>query len=180
MPNPVEVAFGNTRVHVDEDTHSLYSIDAQHAQIHNGNVYTSCRIFESVADNGNADMLLITPADKTVFFSGYVEAAGDSYVYLYEAPTKSNNGTALSRINLNRQSANTAGTTAFYTPTVSDAGTEIRCKFLTGGSGGRAVGSSNQTYQEYIFNTSTAYLVRVTNKSGQARTISISSTWVEL
>lgn len=180
MPSPVEVSHGDVRVHVDDDTHSLYTIDAQHAQIHLGNVYSVSHIFATVADNGNADVTLTTPATGTIYMVGNVNAGGDAYIYIYEEPTTSANGTGLTPVNHNRRSSNTSDCAAYYGPTVTGTGTELRQKYAPGGSGNKTVGASEPTYQEYILAASTRYLVRVTNHAGQAKDISISLTWVEL
>jgi len=166
--------------YLDNVHNASSSLDVVHAQIHKGNVYTAGYLFTAVASAATATFLSSVHAATYRHRIISVAALGNSLVQFYEGTTTSSDGTALTIFNRNRNSANTSGTTLFYTPSVTADGTELPPDYIFGGSKSKAGGGEGGFDSEYVLKPSTKYLVRITNQSGAAENIIISPTWYEI
>jgi len=166
--------------YLDNIHNASSSIDVIHAQIHKGNVYTAGHLFVSVASAAIATFLISVPAATYPHMIISVAALGNSLVQFYEGTTTSSDGTAVTIFNRNRNSANTSGTTLFYTPSVTADGTELAPDYIFGGSKSKAGGGEGGFDSEYVLKPSTKYLVKITNQSGAVENIIISPTWYEI
>lgn len=155
---------------------AILSIPVEHHEIHCGDSYTA----HHVADLGNGasiDYLIITPdwgdpvdgddpmgnqTVKVAHFIGEISGESETTVYFYEAPTITNNGTALSVNNRNRNSANVDYLSIYQGATISAVGTELEHNVF--GSGKLVGGGLNRT-DEWILKNNTAYLMRVINNT---------------
>ena len=164
---------------IDKISQGAYIISDLHYRTHQGKVFETCNIFAGVADDANADILIKVGANKELHFVVAAASGGDSYFYLYETPTTSANGTSLAIINRDRDSAITSDATAFHTPTVSDVGTKLNCELVPGGTKNQAAGGITGTFAEWNLKVNTNYLIRLTNKAGVAKDISITPLWYE-
>jgi len=108
---------------------------------------------------------------------------GKIKIQLYEAPTKSADGTAITGLSLNRETIGTPTTTMFHTPTTSANGTLLATKKIgeaaTGGFFGAAASGGNETGGYWMLKPSTSYLVIITNQSGEAADICVNYEWHE-
>lgn len=158
------------------DPYNPVHIDFPHKKVHEGNFYTLSHIFSTVANNSSAEIIMqlgSTYQNHSVFDAS---AGGDAEFYIFESPTLNSSGSSLSAINNNRASANTADASYFYTPNVSDAGTQLYGTFIAGGGffgAGGSDGGPVRAGTEMILKTDTTYLIRVVNTSGGAQDISI-------
>jgi len=175
----VIVTDGTNNIAVDSIDSSIGTITSAHIKVHQGNFYNISKLFENVADDSNAEILLKVGSNKKLHFTTIVTVGGTSHVYLYESPTVSDNGTQLAIYNMNRSSSNTSDATAYYSPTVASAGTELSSVLAEGGTGPKAIGSQARNDGEWILEKSTDYLIRVTNKSGAVNDISIEIAFYE-
>lgn len=150
-------------------------ISYEHSKVHQGKFYTANYYLAGVANGSSIEILVQTPSDKTVH--NYIKAAsgGDSLFYTFEDATFSAEGTAITPINNNRSSANTADATITHTPTLTADGTQLgNPEFIPGGHGGVSVGSSEGIGKEqFVLNSNTVYLLRLTNIAGSAQALSI-------
>ena len=164
----------------DEISSSINVIDVLHAKIHNGQVFAFSHLFVSVANNANADILIIT-GNKDVHATMKISGGGNSHAYLYEGTTVSASGSVLDINNKNRHHAQVEEFRAFHTPTGVTVGDQLSVEFFPGGTGGGGlkVGSTSEERDEWEFSPNTYYLIRVANKSGGAVDISISGTVYE-
>lgn len=161
--------------------YGLYTapIDWEHVTVHDGGLYVIVGAWlddNRVADDANADLIIETPADKTAHSLFLMFTAGDFELRVYEGITyDSETGTAITPQNFNRTFTNTAGTTARQGATVSDTGTLIHTLAIPGGSGtgffSSVTTSSVRGNNEWVFKAGTAYLIRLTNRSGGARMV---------
>jgi hypothetical protein len=87
---------------------------------------------------------------------------GDAMGYLYEGATVSG-GTAVTAINLRRDSTRTSQSAALIQPTVSSLGTLLLEQVLIGGAGKKAGGGGSISSRIYL-KPLTTYLFRITNK----------------
>jgi hypothetical protein len=161
--------------------YGLYTapIDWEHVTVHDGALYVvSATWFDDnrVADDANADLIIDTPADKAAHILFLVFTLGDFELRLYEGITyNAETGTAITPQNFNRTFSNTAVTTARQDATVSSTGTLIHTIAIPAGTGvgffSSVTSSSIRGDNEWVFKNGTAYLLRLTNRSGGARMV---------
>lgn len=155
-------------------------ISTAHTRIHQGLGYVCGTYSAAVANNANLDML-IQVADARMHTILDVAAGGDTTITMYEGTTFSSAGSSLSAFNKARWSDNTTTTTLTAGPTITDIGTAFPTKFLPGGTRGNAQGGSDSGFsRELDFSTSTNYLIRAVNISGNSKPISIVLEWYEV
>jgi len=107
--------------------------------------------------------MVVTPNSTTrVKISATLSASGAGIMQLYEAPTVTDNGSALTIVNLNRVSASTSTATAFSDPTVTDDGTLLLTYMIPAGGVPKAVGSSVRQDTEVILKANTKYVFKFT------------------
>jgi len=172
---------GGNSISIDDGGNELLTIDYAHKEIHEGNHYSACYIFAGVANNASAELRILNGSTKYLHLLVYVNCELKTYSYIYEATTYSGNGTSLSIYNNNRSSAKVSTATVYHTPTVNVLGTEILCEMIPAGSKSTPLGGSSASRLEYILDTSTDYLIRVTSKggAGSSNDISIICEWYE-
>ncbi len=135
-------------IKMDPTTNALLSIDCEHAKIHNGYHFTT----DYTTELGNAAALnlhILTP-DSTMWahmvFRVLTEL--ESEMKIFEAPTLTNAGTALTVVSRNRNLASIANTTlAYHTPTIGDDGTLLRTKHF---GTGRTSGAESHGAHEWL------------------------------
>ena len=81
--------------------------------------------------------------------------------------------------NKNRASAKVNTATVIRDPTINNAGTLIENEFIPGGTGGNAIGGASEARAEWVFALNTLYLVRITNRAGNAQPMSLAIEWYE-
>ena len=170
---------GTTMAGVDRLLSALRVIDEIHSQIHRGLLFCAYNIFTAVANDATADILFIAPAGFNVHLRHSCDVGGDVYMQPFVGVTTSNDGTPIAVHNRNQASENVAGATFFHTPTVSNFGSAMCQQYVTGGTGGNAAGGAGLGFGEIIYPAGQKHLLRLTNKSGQARTIAINSHFYE-
>lgn len=151
-------------------------VNNEESRGHEGKLFVSDKVTESVANSATVDILLVTDGLDSHLVSA-VSAGGDVYVELFEDVVVSSNGTEIVPINVNRNSSLTSLIKTYHTPTISSTGTQLRKVYLSGGGGGNSQGVLGaglaRPNTEIVLKKNTKYLLRVTNKSGQAKTIGV-------
>jgi len=172
-PSSNEFTFG-------EITGALVTIDLVHHEVHEGEFYSvSYKTADAspLADNATLCYVITTGA-KYVHFFGLGACGGDAEVEFTEAPTITG-GTAMTPYNHQRYSTNTSTVTVVRDPTVNTAGTVLVNYLMPGGQGPRAVGGTGVDRNEWILKTSTKYMLRITNRSGNTQPASLAMNWYE-
>ena len=158
---------------------ALDIIDHLHYETHEGDVYYFSHLYESVSNNGTADMY-ISVGDIPLHATLRVNTGGTSYVNLYDGTSLSATGDDVVPQNKNRLFPNAHEFTVQADPSIDSIGTPMGTgEMLPGGSAGQKAGSSNTERDEWVLAPNTTYMLRVTNKSGGAIHISISSSSYE-
>lgn len=165
----------------DETTGAVLMIDTPHHEVHEGEMYHASHTVASLANGNNLDLLFRVGAKEahTVF---EIFAGGQVTVSLFEAPTTSANGTALTAYNMKRNSANVALSAVSHTPTVTATGSValVNGRILPGGTSPTTrVGGGIRQGIEWIFAPNTAYLLRINNSSGGAIACNAGLEWYE-
>jgi len=166
-------------VEVDATANALVTQNMVHKQIHNGIAFEADYVSESVADDETIEMLISTDASQSVHIRFQAGVGGDARIQIFENPTVTDNGTAITPVNRNRTSANTAVTSVYHTPTTSADGTILADHLAPGGGTGKSTGAIATSFEEYILKSSEDYLFRVTNISGSNNPLSISVAFYE-
>lgn len=147
-------------VRVDASTHTLQTITYEHHEIHAGSHYFICDYDLNNAASATIEFVFTTPnTTKWIHITLDFAASEGATMEVYKTPTGVSGGTALTAINNNGNSANTAGLTVVKNPTITTDGTRVT-GFLAGG--GRTSGF-NKREREVIFEQNTVYLVRITS-----------------
>ena len=104
-------------------------------------------------------------------------SVGNAMGYLYEGATTTG-GTALTDVNLNRNSLISSNAAAVLNPTVTATGTLLGSYVLIGGVKKKASGGDIST-ASLVLKPLTNYLLRLTNVSGAAQAAEMTITWYE-
>jgi hypothetical protein len=138
----------------------------EHHQVHEGETHQVCMSPVALAVNASIDFRFVvgnlTPTTQTPHLVSDVDSTGEAWVYIYETPTTTANGTQLTSYNRNRNSTNTPNMTVWQAPTVTAVGTPL-CSMIIG-SGEKAGGSGRES-TEWDLKANTVYLVRITAKN---------------
>jgi hypothetical protein len=166
----------------ERDAKFVSVTDRVHRETHEGEGFGVCHIFVDVGSDDHADILIQTGASKELHFTFATTAEGKAYAYLYE-DTEATSGAGLTPHNKLRASSETSDAAFSHTPgfaSVPVLGTLLPCGLIPGGIGGNSVGATGGSgRQEIVLKINTNYLVRVTNKAGSAKDISITCSWYE-
>jgi hypothetical protein len=101
---------------------------------------------------------------------------------MFENPTVSAEGTAITPINMNRFSSNTPTGDIKHTPTVTGTGTSFGKELIPGGTGPFSIGGidgRSVRAPEIILHSARTYLIRITNQSGGTIDISFAAGFYE-
>lgn len=154
----------------------VIAIDWDHNNVHEEKFFTTGYIAD-VAGSGAMDILIVTPDSDTKLhiYYGY-EVEGEIVFTLYEGVTASNNGTALSVVNRDRNSVKAPVGAAYHTPTITDTGVQL---FRWHSGSGKTVGGGATSGSEFIAKRNTKYLFRIANETVSLNYISIRFDWYE-
>jgi len=150
----------------------LVNILSEHHKIHEGSHYTTVD-YDNDVDIATPKYWHIKTPDTAVVphFVWRVKASLNGLVELFEAPTTSANGTALTSRNNDRNSSNTATTLFYYDPTVTGDGTRIDVDVI-GSDGANPVGADGGDMSrdmEWLLKRNTAYLIKFTAGTDNCR-----------
>ncbi len=159
----------------DDVVGGLVTIPSEHKRVHDGWTFFVDRFLDEGAelgDDASMDLWVSVPAGVVPHMTWGFWSGGLAQSYVYENPTVSAEGTAVTRENRNRNSVNAAATIVKHTPTVSNAGTRLHGGTWHGsadipGPEGPGDGGSRAA-QELELKSGNTYLFRIT-----ARTASI-------
>lgn len=171
--------FGHTggSAPIDNSSKAVKIITHGHHEIHEGNNYSVCDAVTLANINDTRDILIVTPNSSVEAHLVFeVRASKETNVVLYEGTTTSADGTGLTEVNRNRNSAKTATVVVTHTPTVDTTGNQLCIRHF--GSGQKSGGESRDV-NEWILKTNTKYLLRTTTEAA-ANDISTDLNWYEV
>lgn len=156
-------------------------IGVLHQYTHEGKVFTASKRFAGVLNDAYADFRMITGADKKAHIEVFIQTEGKAYIDSYSGTTYTGNGTIALTINRDTSSANTNTAVVYHTPTVNVLGS-ARFEQLSGGGTNptNQIAGSTTERVETVLDVNTDLLVRVQNKAGSAKDISIYAIWYEV
>lgn len=154
--------LGQGLVDVDSESRGLVEISAVHRWVHRGYMRQAWNYSSALASSAAIELLIITGSWAThTRFSA--SAGGDALLGLFEGSVASSNGTPITPVNRNRNSALAARSTVFKDPTISSTGLQLDSTLLPGGAHGQTGGGGGASFEEFILAPLTKYLFRLTN-----------------
>ena len=163
----------------DLDRGAWPTITLPHKRVHEGVMYSISHIFETIAENASAEILFKTAKNKETHINASVAAEGKAFVFIYAEPTNTDLGTELAIIPFNQIRHVVSEGKAYYGPTITDTGTELKQVYLPAGSRGRTAGGAVKTGVEGVLKRDTFYLFRVTSKKTGNATMGMELEWYE-
>lgn len=175
----VRITDGTTVANVDISSKGLTTSRATHYRVEHSNQWISSVVFPAVDSGDPAILHIKTGGIKNPHGVIRISSAAKVTYYIYENPTLTDNGGALTSVSQNRQSVSAADTDCFHSPTITDNGTLIEIGIF--GTAGKftAVGAQIDNGGYWLFKKSESYLVVVVNDDDAARDISIAYMWHE-
>lgn len=153
-------------------------IDFNHYKTHDSEMYIAGQIF-TVTAASTQEFMIVTGSD-TMHIHFDIPTSAQTLVKIYEGITTSANGTSVSVYNMDRASSNTCTATFFHTPTWSTNSETLLLTELTAVSGVSTAKIGNYKDGEWIFNSSTKYLIQLTNQSASTVTSTLNLNFYEI
>lgn len=165
-------------VRLDEVTGYLTFIDVFHHHTHAGEAFISGDLID-LGNGAIRDILIVTP-NTTYWAHMFITITTESETDLkvYEGTTASNNGTAITAFNKDRNSTSVATTLIFHTPTVAPGSEGVMLPPMHWGSG-KGVGGGERSSEEWVLKQNTKYLLRITNATTSANQTNTILRWYE-
>lgn len=157
-----QVRTVSSQADYDQISNALVTMDVVHAVIHDQLFYTVTDYDSSVDTAAPKYWRLTTPATGYVHIVAGVSMSGAGLVEVYENPTLSGAGTALTAMNNYRPSSNTATVTATADPTTSNDGTRIFVQYLGSNAPGARFGGTLRQAAEFVLKQNEDYIFKVT------------------
>ena len=149
-------------------------ITHEHQLVHEGKFFSVGHADAAAAASADIEVLVAAGANTDIHTYIKMIAGADARLDVFEAPTVTAAGTAITPQNHNRGSANTCDCTVTHTPTLSADGTQIWQEYLPGGSGGNSPGAVQHVGSEQmIMAAGETYLFRLTNLGATAQMIQL-------
>lgn len=147
-----------------------------------GSYFSTSFFTPSVPGSGSKDILFRVPTGlETAAVGAVLVTTANARLEGWEDPVLSSDGAAYPVLNVNRISDAPNQAQLFNDPVVTSEGpVKILDILIPGGSGGNAVGGDSSPFQRLLAKPGTDYLLRATNLTGQAITISIVLNWFEV
>ena len=169
----------------DGYVHARTVIDHEHRMIHDGMAFHVTHRVASLANGASFDILYSPPAFSFPHLTALLVSLADSPcdVLSYENVVTSDDGTALTPFNRDRNSTKTAQMGVTHSPTITDLGDLVHDRFVpdAGGQGSNSIGIITPNFgEEWILKPSTKMMTRVTNNSGGAITLTFEALWYEI
>jgi len=150
-------------------------IDVDHHEIHCGDMINLSHLVD-LGNGATRDILIVVPnpaiTSKRYHFYAEVITESETDYKLYEGTTTSNDGTAITAYNKNRQDPTVAENEVlfYHTPTVTGTGTLIQEKHW---GSGRGIGGEQRGENEWVLKNNNKYLIRITNATANNNFISV-------
>lgn len=152
-------------------------VDTVHQMMHDGRFYTASVVNAALGAGANLDVLIRVAASTEAHLRIRAAAGADAALQLFEAPTNSATGSAVSVRNRNRKIPRSATTLVFSGPTITGTGTLLQSSSIVGGVL-LSPGGESDVFEEWILAPGD-YLVRLTNNGAGAVPASINLDFYE-
>lgn len=175
----VIVGDGTSDIEVDPGVGGLLVTPIEHSLVADGVVFSCFYSYLLVAAATSKWLHVKVPATHTCHIRWRFMSEAKIDYYIYENPTLTNDGTALTEFDLNRTTSNASNVDVFHTPTITNVGTMIDNGMI--GTSGFLFdsGGSVSPMEDWIFKASESYLIGANNNDAAAKDIVIQLVWHE-
>lgn len=172
----VKIGDGALTAIIDGLSSAFVGITWPHKEIHDGDRYFNADVFD-LGNNASRVFLIVTP-DTTIVghFVFEIEFEQETKVTITRGVSVDANGTAITMVNRNENSGNTATIQLFHTPTNPTGGTVIRTDQK---GSGKKVGGLTRDDNEIMLKRNTKYLIEVDNQVASPDLIDWCFDWYE-
>lgn len=176
----VIITDGTTSIEVDADIGGLVVTPVEHSLVDQGVMFSCFHSFLLVPAANSRWLHIKVPATHSCHLRFRFMSEAKIDYYMYENPTLTNDGTALTEYDLNRVTANASNVDVFHTPTITNTGTMID-NGMIGTSGWLGdTGGSVSAMANWKLKPSESYLIGANNNDAAAKDIVIQLTWHEV
>lgn len=160
------------RLRIDTVHAVLASIGFEHYEVHLGHMFilSDVRLVPGVGPNELFYHIRDVGGATTDEMHANISIVSDGAVEItiYENPTLTDDGAALTAHNKDRHTGGAPGTTFFHTPTITNNGTEIYNNIIPSATHPTmAAGGKTKGINEWIFDSGDAYLIRILGAGGE-------------
>ena len=176
--NPIVVQLGDGTTEAEIDPLGyLTTIDIEHHKVHEGKHFF-LKTWQDVGQGNTVYFMFRTPNTSTrIHARAHIAGEVEFTIGLYENPTLTADGTPVTMLNNDRNSANTPSLLAFSGPTVTDDGTPLRLTKI--GSNRDDTVSPGANY-EIIAKQNEEYLFKITNDANTTGWIDVDFWYYEV
>jgi len=157
---------------IDATAQALETIEYEHHEIHEGEMFHAHEQISGLADNGTLDLLVVTGSGIEVHAMFEYGSEGAAWFELYEGVLLSGSpggsGTPATAWCMNRYVSGTPASTVFKDPSVV-VGDKIDVVYMPGGEGPKTAGAGGRGANEWILTGVSGpenYLARIINVGG--------------
>ena len=162
----------------DEYSKAATTIQHSHQEIHDGEAYSVSLVVTITASTTINCSIQAPNTSKRVHFYLNCETAGNGVtVAMYEAPTISVAGTAITPRNRNRNASDASVAIFLHDNTVTSNGTLLYTVYM---NTNKNLSSNTHATDEFILKQGTTYLMTITADSGTSATFSGRAEWYEI
>ena len=154
--------------------------DVNHLRLHEGYAFYVYKLYpyvDKLPADSSMSFAIAWASGVTPHMQLQAACAGNAELRLFEGATVTN-GTSFTALNRRRDSLTTSQSAVLVNPTVTTAGLEIDAQIIPGGSGKKAGGGSQDTF-EYVLKPLTTYLFMLKNTNGVAHEAELLVSWYE-
>ena len=165
---------------IDITSNAMRTVTETDAATHRGKHFKAGFQDLAMSTGDVIELVLVTPnTTEWAHFSLRSSYTGIVTVDMFEGATLSDDGTAVTRLNRNRNSDIVSTTLAYHTPSITTTGTKIVSKFL-GSEGFRSdIGESFAGSDHFLLKQNTKYILRLTAVTNNIK-CSIGGDWLEI
>ena len=175
----VIIGDGTNDIEIDEDIGGLLVTPIEHNLVRDGVVFSTFHSFLLTAAATSKWLHLKIPATHNCHIRWRFMSEAKIDYYIYENPTLTNDGTAISTFDMNRVTANAANVLVYHTPTITNVGTMIDNGMI--GTSGFLFdsGGSVSQMEDWILKGNESYLIGANNNDAGAKDFVIQLVWYE-
>lgn len=170
---------GTTTAHIDPESEALTVSRAVHRRVLTSNMWITSYIKVALAAAGSFFLHLKVDATKNAHINFVVQTEAKVSYFLYENPTTTNDGTALTEVCINRQDVGVATMQVFRDPVITANGLLLETGMIGSIGHFTAAGGQADSGAYWLLKKSEEYLIRVDNLDAAAKDIAILLTWHE-
>ena len=175
----VIIGDGTNDIEIDPVIGGLLVTPIEHNLVSDGVVFSCFYSYLLVASATSKWLHVKVPATHKCHIRWRFMSEAKIDYYIYEHPTLTADGTALTEFDMNRETANASNVEVFHTPTITAVGTMIDNGMI--GTSGFLFdsGGSVSPMEDWLFKPSESYLIGANNNDAGAKDIVIQLIWWE-